>query len=73
MQHNFVIDLELGTKPISISPYRMASVELKELKDQLEDLLWKVIISPSLSLKSALIIFVKKNNGSMRMLPIIYS
>lgn len=73
MQHNFVIDLELGTKPISISPYRMDSVELKELKDQLEDLLWKVIISPSLSLKSALIIFVKKNNGSMRMLPIIYS
>lgn len=68
-----MIDLELGTKPISISPYWMDSVELKELKDQLEDLLWKVIISPSLSLKSALIIFVKKNNGSMRMLPIIYS
>ena len=32
---NFAIDLEPGTKPISIPPYRMAPAELKELKDQL--------------------------------------
>ena len=30
---NFSIDLELGTKPISIPPYCMAPAELKELKD----------------------------------------
>ena len=36
---NFAIDLEPGTKPISIPPYRMALAELKELKDQLQDLL----------------------------------
>ena len=36
---NFAIDLEPGTMPISIPPYRMAPAELKELKDQLQDLL----------------------------------
>ncbi|WMV59339.1 hypothetical protein MTR67_052724 [Solanum verrucosum] len=57
---NFLIDMESGTKPISISPYRMAPVELKELKAQLEDLLHKVFIRPSLSPWSALVLFVKK-------------
>ena len=28
----FVIELVLGTEPISIPPYRMAPIELKELK-----------------------------------------
>ena len=32
---NFAIDLESGTKPISIPLYRIAPAELKELKDQL--------------------------------------
>ena len=32
---DFAIDLEPGTKPISIPPYRRAPAELKELKDQL--------------------------------------
>ena len=36
---DFSIDLEPGTKPISIPPYCMAPAELKELKDQLQDLL----------------------------------
>ncbi|XP_070013954.1 uncharacterized protein [Nicotiana sylvestris] len=31
---DFGIDLVLGTKPISIPPYRMAPAELKELKEQ---------------------------------------
>ncbi|WRX07829.1 Reverse transcriptase domain - like 4 [Theobroma cacao] len=35
----FCIDLILDTRPISIPPYRMAPEELKELKDQLENLL----------------------------------
>ena len=33
---DFCIDLELGTRPISITPYRMASAELRELKVQLQ-------------------------------------
>ena len=40
----FVIELILGTEPISIPPYRMAPAELKELKAQLEELLSKGFI-----------------------------
>ncbi|EOX94130.1 DNA/RNA polymerases superfamily protein [Theobroma cacao] len=43
----FCIDLIPDTRPISIPPYRMAPAELKELKDQLEDLLDKGFIRPS--------------------------
>ncbi|XP_055830767.1 uncharacterized protein LOC129899773 [Solanum dulcamara] len=46
---DFAIDLKPGTKPISIPPYRMTSAELKELKDQLQDLLSKGFIRPSVS------------------------
>ena len=43
------IDLLPDTNPISIPPYRMALVELKELKAQLKDLLDKSFIRPSIS------------------------
>nr|GFD33373.1 putative reverse transcriptase domain-containing protein [Tanacetum cinerariifolium] len=33
----FNIELVPGAKPISKAPYRMAPVELKELKDQLQE------------------------------------
>ncbi|XP_073049506.1 uncharacterized protein [Primulina eburnea] len=39
----FVIDLIPGTAPISKAPYRMAPTEMKELKNQLQDLLDKEI------------------------------
>jgi len=64
---DFVIDLEPGTKPISIPPYRMAPAELKELKEQLEDLLKKGFIRPSVSPWGAPVLFVKKKDGTMRM------
>ena len=35
---DFCIDLESGTRPISIPPYRMAPAELRELKAQLQEL-----------------------------------
>jgi len=38
---DFEIELELGLRPISTPPYRMAPIELKELKVQLDDLLQK--------------------------------
>ncbi|XP_070022833.1 uncharacterized protein [Nicotiana sylvestris] len=38
---DFGIDLLPGTQPISIPPYRIAPPELKELKDQLQELLDK--------------------------------
>ncbi|KAA3470318.1 Gag protease polyprotein [Gossypium australe] len=34
----FTMELVRGTTPISISPYRMAPMELKELKSQLQEL-----------------------------------
>ncbi|XP_070008291.1 uncharacterized protein, partial [Nicotiana sylvestris] len=46
---NFCIDLAPGTQPISIPPYHMAPPELKELKEQLQDLLEKGFIRPSVS------------------------
>ncbi|KAL0283069.1 UNVERIFIED_CONTAM: Retrovirus-related Pol polyprotein from transposon [Sesamum radiatum] len=52
--------------PISIAPYRMAPSELKELKKQLEELLDKGFIRPSISPWGAPVLFVKKN-GSMRL------
>ncbi|KAF3616760.1 putative CST complex subunit CTC1-like [Capsicum annuum] len=42
----FGIDVIPGTQPISIPPYRMAPAELRELKEQLKDLLKKGFIRP---------------------------
>nr|GFC05020.1 putative reverse transcriptase domain-containing protein [Tanacetum cinerariifolium] len=45
----FNIELIPGAEPISKAPYRMAPVELKELKDQLQELLERGFIRPSVS------------------------
>ncbi|KAF3629492.1 putative ribonuclease H protein-like [Capsicum annuum] len=63
----FGIDLLPDTQPISIPLYRMAPTELKELKEQLEDLLDKSFIKPSVSSWGAPILFVCKKNGFLRM------
>ena len=63
----FVIELIPGTKPISIPPYIMAPAELKELKAQLKELLNKGFIRPSTSPWGALVLFVKKKDGSLRL------
>ncbi|CAL1410109.1 unnamed protein product [Linum trigynum] len=63
----FDIEVVPGTAPISIPPYRMAPVELKELKEQLEELLEKGFIRPSVSPWGAPVLFVKKKDGSMRL------
>ena len=64
---DFTIDLIPRTEPISIPPYRMAPVELRELKAQLEDLLSKGFIRPSISPWGAPVLFVKKKDGSLRL------
>ncbi|XP_028122726.1 uncharacterized protein LOC114319865 [Camellia sinensis] len=43
---NFTIELQPGTSLISIAPHRMALAELRELKEQLQDLLNKRFIRP---------------------------
>lgn len=45
----------------------MALAELKELKEQLKDLLDKGFMLPSISPQGALVLFVKKKDGSLRM------
>jgi len=47
---DFAIDLVPGTSLISITPCRMSASELGELKKQLEELLEKQFIRPSVSL-----------------------
>ena len=63
----FSIDLLPGTAPISKAPYRMAPIELKEIKEQLVELLDKGFICPSASPWGAPVLFVKKKDGSMRL------
>ncbi|GAA0165410.1 hypothetical protein LIER_43714 [Lithospermum erythrorhizon] len=62
----FSIELVPGTGPISKAPYRMAPAQLKELKNQLQDMLDKGFISPSISPWGPLVLFVRKKDGSMR-------
>jgi hypothetical protein len=63
----FVIDLLLGTAPISKRPYRMLVEELKELKKQLMELQEAGYIRPSSSPLGAPVLFVQKKDGSQRM------
>ncbi|KAL4013253.1 hypothetical protein IC575_025415 [Cucumis melo] len=63
----FAIELESSMTPISRAPYRMAPVELKELKVELQELLDEGFIRPSVSPWGAPVLFVKKNDGSMRL------
>ncbi|XP_070034591.1 uncharacterized protein [Nicotiana tomentosiformis] len=61
------IGLVSGTQPIFISLYRMDLVELKELKEQLQELMDKGFIRPSVSPWGAPVLFVKKKDVSIRM------
>jgi len=63
----FLIDLVPGTKPVSMAPYRMSASELAELKKQLENLLDKKFVRPSVSPWGAPMLLVKKKDGSMRL------
>jgi len=63
----FTIDLMPGTQPIHKAPYRMVPSELKVLKKQLEDLVDRGFIHPSVSPWGAPVLFVKKKDGSLRM------
>nr|GFD23015.1 putative reverse transcriptase domain-containing protein [Tanacetum cinerariifolium] len=49
------------------APYRLASSEMKEFLDQLKELPDKGSLRPSSSPWGALVLFVKKKDGSFRM------
>ncbi|XP_028094961.1 uncharacterized protein LOC114294970 [Camellia sinensis] len=62
----FIIEVALGTQLISKTPYRMSQAEMKELKVQLQDLLDKGFIRPSVPSWGAQVLFVKKKDGTLR-------
>jgi hypothetical protein len=63
----FSTNLMLGVAPVSKYPYRMSTPELKELQMQLEEILKKGYIRPSVSSWGALVLFVKKKDGTLRL------
>ncbi|GKE47763.1 putative reverse transcriptase domain-containing protein, partial [Tanacetum coccineum] len=63
----FQIDLIPGAAPVARAPYRLALSEMKELSEQLQELSNKGFIRPSSSPWGALVLFVKKKDGSFRM------
>ncbi|PKI65459.1 hypothetical protein CRG98_014198 [Punica granatum] len=61
------IELISDTQPLSIAPYRMAPLELEELRKQLKELLDAIYIWLSKSPYGAPVLFQKNHNGSLRM------
>jgi hypothetical protein len=64
---DFSIDLLPGSAPFSKAPYRMSLQELTELRVQLQELLDKEYIIPRVSPWGALVFFVKKKDGTLRL------
>nr|GEV13665.1 hypothetical protein [Tanacetum cinerariifolium] len=63
----FQIDLIPGAALVARAPYQLASSEMKELSEQLQELSDKGFIRPSSSPWGAPVLFVKKKDGSFRM------
>jgi hypothetical protein len=63
----FIIELLLGTPPISKRPYRIPINELAELKKQIAEMQLKGFICPSSSPSGALVLFVEKKDETQRM------
>ena len=64
---DFTIELVPGTTPMSKAPYRMSTPKMLELKMQLQELLEKKYIQPSVSPWGAPVLFVKKKDGTLRL------
>ena len=64
---DFTIDLIPGAVPTSKAPYQMNIIELIELKSQLQELIDKNYIRPSVSPWGASVLFVKTKDGTLRL------
>jgi hypothetical protein len=64
---DFSIDLVPRAAPVSKTPYRMSTQELKEVQMQLEELLKKWYIRPSVSPWGAPVLFVQNKDGNLRL------
>nr|GEW44457.1 retrotransposable element Tf2 [Tanacetum cinerariifolium] len=68
----FHIDLIPRATPVARAPYRLPSSEMKDLSEQLQELSKKCFIRPSLSPWGAPVLFVKKKDGSFRMVKCLF-
>ncbi|GJW45697.1 putative reverse transcriptase domain-containing protein [Tanacetum coccineum] len=67
----FNIELIPGAEPISKAPYRMAPIELKELKDQLQGIVGaKVLFARVVSPWGEPVLLSRRRTGSMRIMAI---
>ena len=64
---DFGIELHPGISPISMTPHRMAPVELQELRVQLLELLDKGFIRPSTSPRGAPVLFANKKGKTLQL------
>ena len=64
---DFGIELHPGITLISMTPHRMASVELQGLRVQLQELLDKGFMKPSTSPWGASVLAVKKRGKTLRL------
>ena len=64
---DFTIDMIPGAVLTLKSPYRINIIELTELKLQLQELIDKKYIRPSVSPWGAPVLFVKKKHGTLRL------
>ena len=64
---DFSIEIIPGFSPPSKVPYRMSIPELIDLKKKLQELLDKGYIRSSVSPWGALVLFVKKKDGNLRL------
>jgi hypothetical protein len=71
MRCGFTIELVPGAELISKTPYRIALLELKELKKQLEELLRQGYVRPITLPWGAPVLFVKKKDGTLCYISII--
>ncbi|KAG5727624.1 hypothetical protein E4T56_gene12317 [Termitomyces sp. T112] len=65
--YNHKIDLKEGTSPLFGKIYNMSKIELRALKEYLDDMLGKDFIRLSISAAGAPVLFAKKKDGSLRL------
>ncbi|GJP51390.1 hypothetical protein CLOM_g10544, partial [Closterium sp. NIES-68] len=66
-EHDHKIELEPGAQPSFHTQWRLTQPELDELRRQLDYLLEKGFVRPSMSPFAAQILFTPKKDGSLRM------
>jgi hypothetical protein len=64
---DFSVNLIPGIAPVSKDPYRMSMLELREFQLQLEEILKKGYICPSVSPLGAPVLFMKKKDKTLRL------